>query len=368
MGNFPYKYCAKEQKKAMQINKWGCYLRLFELHLRSNSDNPLQTMKNMTRIPSFIILAGLACTFIFLSSNKAQEPQDNNRAQRQMSNVLPPEIPTSITFAGDVIDLTLQDRRERMDKEMLSFTYSHINTTLIIKRANRLFPIVEPILKECGVPDDFKYLMIIESNGDPESLSPSKAGGLWQFLEKTGREYGLEVNDEIDERYHTEKATRAACKYLQDSYEAFGDWLTVAASYNCGRANVTKRQESQKEQKAIDLVLPDETSRYIFRLMAVKTLLQNPAKYGFMLRSSDLYPVIPIECEMEASGATIDWADFAKQHGLTFMQLREANRWIRRATHNNKTGKKYKVQIPNKDALRYDPAETKAHNPNWVIE
>ena len=215
-------------------------------------------MKNRTRISSFIILAGLVCSAILLSSNKAQEPQDGNRAQRVMPNVFPPEIPTSMVFAGDTIDLTQQDRRERMDKEMLSFTYSHINTMLIIKRANRLFPVVEPILNECGVPDDFKYLMIIESNGDPEAFSPSKAGGLWQFLEKTGREYGLEVTDEIDERYHTEKATRAACKYLKDSYELYGDWLTVAASYNTGRTNVAKRKERQKEERAINLVLPDD--------------------------------------------------------------------------------------------------------------
>ena len=327
-------------------------------------------MKNRTRISSFIALAGLVCIAIFMSSNKVQEPNNSSKTdtQREMPKVFPPEIPRSVNFAGETIDLTLQDRRERMDKEMLSFTYSHINTMLIIKRANRLFPIVEPILKECGVPDDFKYLMIIESNGDPEALSPSKAGGLWQFLEKTGRDYGLEVNDAIDERYHTEKATRAACQYLKDSYEIFGDWITVAASYNTGRANVTKRQERQKEQKAIDLVLPDETSRYIFRLMAVKTIFENPAKYGFILHSSDLYPVIPVKREVEASGATIDWADFAKQHGLTFMQLHEANHWIRRTTYTNKAGKKYKVQIPDKNALRYNPADTKAHNPNWVIE
>ena len=325
-------------------------------------------MKNRRRTSSFIILAGLLCLAFFLSSNKAQEPQDNSHTPRLMPNAFSPEIPTSITFAGDVIDLTLQDRRERMDKEMLSFTYSHINTMLIIKRANRLFPIVEPILEECGVPDDFKYLMIIESNGDPEAVSPSKACGLWQFLEKTGRDYGLEVTEEIDERYHTEKATRAACKYLKDSYEIFGDWLTVAASYNTGRANVIKRQERQKEQRAIDLVLPDETSRYIFRLMAVKTIFECPAKYGFMLRSSDLYPTIPIEREVIVNSAVIDWPNFAKKHGLTFLQLREANHWIRRTTLNNKTRKKYKVLIPYKDAMRYDTAKTKAHNPNWVVE
>ena len=325
-------------------------------------------MKYKLPITPFTIFIALVGIIIFLSSNTTCAPVENKGIQRRMQDVFPPAIPTHTVFAGDTIDLTQQDRRERMDKEMLSFTYSHINTMLIIKRANRLFPIVEPILAECGVPDDFKYLMLIESNGDPEALSPSKAGGLWQFLEKTGREYGLEVTEEVDERYHTGKATLAACKYLKDSYEIFGDWLTVAASYNTGRNNVTKRRERQKEQKAIDLVLPDETSRYIFRLMAVKTIFECPAKYGFILRSSDLYPAIPIEREVTASGAVIDWPDFAKKHGLTFLQLRETNHWIRRTTLNNKSGKTYKVLIPNKDALRYNPADTKAHNPVWVTE
>lgn len=325
-------------------------------------------MKHKATITSSIAFAALVGCAIFLSSNKAQEPQKNNDAGHDIANVFQPTVPASIVFAGDTIDLTQQDRRERMDKEMLSFTYSHINTMLIIKRANRLFPIVEPILKECGVPDDFKYLMIIESNGDPEALSPSKAGGLWQFLEKTGREYGLEITEEIDERYHTGKATRAACRYLKDSYELYGDWLTVAASYNTGRTNVTKRRERQKEEKAINLVLPDETSRYIFRLMAVKTIFENPAEYGFRLRSSDLYPPIAIEREVAVNSTTVDWADFAKKHGLTFLQLREANHWIRRTTLTNKNHKKYRVQIPDAKALRYNPEKTKAHNPNWVVE
>jgi hypothetical protein len=327
-------------------------------------------MKNRTRISSFIALAGLVCIAIFMSSNKVHEPNNSSKTgtQREMPKVFPPEIPRSVNFAGETIDLTLQDRRERMDKELLSFTYAHTNTMLIIKRANRLFPIVEPILKEYGIPDDFKYLMIIESNGDPEAISQAKAGGLWQFLERTGRDYGLEINDRIDERFHIEKATRAACKFLKDSYRMFGDWITVAASYNTGRANITKRQESQKENKAINLVLPNETSRYIFRLMAAKTILENPARYGFILRSSDLYPPIPIKRIAVASGDTIDWADFAKEHGLTFMQLHEANHWIRRTYHYNRAGKLYKVQIPSKSALRYNPSKTKAHNPKWVIK
>ena len=326
-------------------------------------------MKNKARISSFIISITLACIVTFLSCDKKEECIIyNNQEQCEISKVFPPETPTSITFAGRKIDLTSHDRRERMDLEMLSFTYSHINTILMIKRANRLFPIIEPILKEYGVPDDFKYLMIIESNGNPEARSPAKAAGLWQFLERTGREYGLEVNHEIDERYHIEKATRAACKYLKDSYNIFGDWITVAASYNTGRANIAKRQENQKEKKAINLLLPNETSRYIFRLMAVKTIFENPAKYGFMLRKSDLYPSIPIKREVVVSGTPIDWANFAKKHGLTYLQLCEANHWIRHSIHKNYAGKAYKVQIPDKKALRYNPEQIKAHNPNWVVE
>lgn len=325
-------------------------------------------MKEKARISSLAAVATLICVIIFVSSNKAPESTQPPKEGSRVGNTYPIDIPTSTTFAGEVIDLTLQDRRERMDKELLSFTYSHINTLLIIKRANRLFPIVEPVLKECGVPDDFKYLMVIESNGDPEAVSPSKACGLWQFLEGTAKEYGLEVNKEVDERYHIEKATRAACEYLKESYEIFGDWLTVAASYNTGRANITKRQERQKQQKAIDLVLPDETSRYMFRLMAVKTIFENPAKYGFILRSNDLYPVIPAVQEVIVKGNINSWADFAKSHGITFRELREANHWIRWTELTNKNKRSYKVQIPDKNALRYNPAETKAHNPNWVIE
>ena len=152
--------------------------------------------------------------------------------KKEVSGTVSPQVPRSVIFAGESISLTAQDRHERMDREILSFTYSHINTMLMIKRANRLFPIVEPILKRCGVPDDFKYLMIIESNGDIEARSPAGAGGLWQFLEKTGREYKLEVNGEVDERYNIEKATEAACSYLKESYAKYKDWITVAASYN----------------------------------------------------------------------------------------------------------------------------------------
>lgn len=318
-------------------------------------------------LSSGILLAAFTATLITLSS-ASNTDKEEHKAKLQTNGTYSPQVPRSIVFAGQKISLTAQDRHERMDREILSFTYSHINTMLIIKRANRLLPIVEPILKECNVPDDFKYLMLIESNGDIEARSPAGAGGLWQFLEKTARDYGLEVNGEIDERYNIEKATRAACEYLKESYAKYKDWLTVAASYNTGRANVDKRVSAQKESKAINLVLLPETSRYIFRLMAAKTVLENPKDYGFTLHSCDLYPQLPIAKTIKIDGNVTSWADIAKQHGLTYLQLREANPWIRSAALNNKNNKVYEVKIPDAKALHYNPQETKAHNSNWVVK
>ena len=278
-----------------------------------------------------------------------------------------PELPKSVIFAGEEITLTQHDRRERMDREILAFTYSHINTLLQIKRANRLFPIVEPILKECGIPDDFKYLMIIESNGDIHARSAVGAAGLWQFMEKTGREYGLEVNNYVDERYHIEKATRAACKYLQKSYDEFGNWMTVAASYNAGTANISKRVESQKEDNAINLVLVPETSRYLFRLLAAKTIFADPVAYGFIINKSDLYPPLKIKKSITISKPVSSWADIAKKHKLTFLQLREANPWMRSSTMPNSARKSYTVLIPDAEALHYDPKKTQPHDYKWII-
>lgn len=345
----------------------------FELSSRSFSRGDIL----MTKIKPFSITAAIA-TLLFIpllftsatvhDGNEAEKHDKKENHVEKLTDNRTPQIPKSATFAGEEIDLTPQDRRERMDREMLSFCYSHINTMLQIKRANRLFPIVEPILKECGIPDDFKYLMIIECNGDVEARSSAGAAGPWQFLERTGREYGLEVNGEIDERYHLEKATRAACKYLKASYEEYGDWLTVAASYNTGRANVTKRINAQKEKKAIDLVLLPETSRYIFRLMAVKEIFSDPKAYGFILHSSDLYPIIPIARSITINGAVSSWADIAKKNGLTYLQLHEANPWIRSASMTNKNRRTYMVRIPDTEALRYDPSQTRAYDSRWVVE
>jgi Soluble lytic murein transglycosylase and related regulatory proteins (some contain LysM/invasin domains) len=283
------------------------------------------------------------------------------------SVVTSPQVPTSVDFAGQTIDLSRADLHERMDREILAFTYSHQLTMLMLKRANRIFPIVEPLLKECGVPDDLKYLMVIESNLDPGIVSRAGAAGLWQFMPATGREYGLEVNDNIDERYHIEKATRAACSYLKKQYRQFGDWMTVAASYNGGPGGVKSKQAAQGVESAMDMYLVEETSRYMFRILTAKLVFSDPRRYGFVLRSEDLYPYIPPKDTVTVTTPIADLAAFARQHGVSFAQLKADNLWLRENSLNNKSGRTYSLKIPDGKALFYNPRETRAHDRRWVI-
>ena len=283
------------------------------------------------------------------------------------SVVTSPQVPTSVDFAGQTIDLSRADLHERMDREILAFTYSHQLTMLMLKRANRIFPIVEPLLKECGVPDDLKYLMVIESNLDPGIVSRAGAAGLWQFMPATGREYGLEVNDNIEERYHIEKSTRAACSYLKKQYRQFGDWMTVAASYNGGPGGVKSKQAAQGVESAMDMYLVEETSRYMFRILTAKLVFSDPRRYGFVLRSEDLYPYIPPKDTVTVTKPITDLAAFARQHGVTFAQLKNENLWLRESSLNNKSGRTYSLKIPDGKALFYNPRETKAHDRRWVI-
>ena len=278
-----------------------------------------------------------------------------------------PTVPASVTFAGQTVDLRRADLRERMDRELLAFTYSHQLTLLMLKRANRYFPVIEPLLKEGGLPDDLKYLMVIESNVDPGIKSPAGAAGFWQFMPATAREYGLEVNDNIDERYHIEKSTRAACQYLKKSYARYNDWMTVAAAYNGGPGGISKKQAEQGVQSALDMLFVEETSRYMFRLLAAKLVFENPAAYGFKLRAEDLYPYIPPREEITVTTTVNDLAAFAREHGVTYAQLKAENLWLRQSSLANKSGRTYKVKIPDEKALFYNPKETqwclpKGHN------
>lgn len=261
-----------------------------------------------------------------------------------------PSVPKMIVFAGDTIRFDRQDIYERMDRELISFTYMHTNSTLMLKRSERIFAKVVPILRANGVPEDLKYLMAIESNFDPKALSSAGAAGLWQFTKSTAKEYGLEVSSEVDERYHIEKETVAACKCLLKAYDKYGDWMTVAASYNGGQNGISKRIENQRQRKAMDLWLVEETSRYMFRILAAKMFFEDPTSFGFYVREKDKYPVEPKPKEtVSVSGPIENLVDFAEEHGIRYATLKGANLWLRDSKLTNKAGKTYEIVIPRED-------------------
>ncbi len=253
-------------------------------------------------------------------------------------------FPTSIDFAGESTPLQISDVRERLDRELLINANLDATTLLIIKRANRAFPVIEPILQRYGVPDDFKYLAVIES-ALVNAVSPAGARGVWQFMPITAKEEGMEVNDIIDERYHLEKSTEAACKYLLDAKAKFGSWTLAAASYNGGMNGVTKQIEIQKVSNYYDLLLNDETSRYVFRILALKEIMKNPEKYGFIIDPLELYPILPTKLISVDSSIT-DLATFAKSQGINYKILKIHNPWLRDKKLTNLNRKKYEIEIP----------------------
>ena len=277
------------------------------------------------------------------------------------------DIPDRVEFAGMVIPLARYDMRERYDREQMSFVYSHASTMLAIKRANIYFPIIEPILKECGIPNDFKYLAFVESNFNPRAVSTAKAAGIWQFMPETGKEFDLEVSDSVDERYHIIKSTRAACRYLQDAYKIFGNWICVAASYNTGMSRISRQQKLQSTENCFDLLLIEETSRYMFRLLAIKEILRDPQKYGFYIKRQHLYPPIRTY-EVVVSESIDNWAEFARNMGITYAQLRDFNLWIRGNKLENKANKIYTVRIPRREDLNFNPRRITVYQENWVVD
>lgn len=253
-------------------------------------------------------------------------------------------FPVSVDFAGENTPLNISDVRERFDRELLVNANLHSSTILIIKRANRIFPIMEPILKKYGVPDDFKYLAVIESNLT-NAVSPAGARGIWQFMPATARENGMEVTETVDERYHLEKATEAACKYLIQAKEKFGNWTLAAAAYNGGTAGVNKQIESQKVASYYDLLLNEETSRYVFRILALKEIMKTPANFGFNISSEELYNYIPTK-KVEVDSSITNLASFAIGQGINYKILKIHNPWLRDTKLLNPNKKKYEIEIP----------------------
>ncbi len=262
------------------------------------------------------------------------------------SHQMPPAVPSYVVFAGDTVRLDRSDLRERMDRELIAFTFSHTNSLLMLKRSERIFRQIVPILKLNGIPEDLKYLMAIESNLDPKALSSAGAAGLWQFMKTTAREMGLVVDNEVDERYNIEKETAVACKFLKDSYEKYGNWMTAAASYNAGKGGISKRLADQKETTALNLWMFEETSRYMFRILTAKLFFENPQAFGFRLEEFEKYPYLTPKEEVTVSGSIPSLVDFAKEHGVSYMQLKEANLWLRDSRLVNAAKRTYKIIIP----------------------
>ncbi len=253
-------------------------------------------------------------------------------------------IPDTLSFSGEKIPLDIFYVREALDRELSVNTYWHSSTLQLIKKAHRWFPMFDSILESKGIPSDFKYLSVIES-GLSNVVSPAGATGYWQFMKSTAKEYGLEVNNEIDERYNIKKSTEAACEYLLKSYKEYQDWTLVAAAYNAGNNGIRKQLEKQKSSSYFDLLLNEETSRYIYRILAIKLIFENPENYGFYIEPDEFYKPIPTRTIL-INGKVESWADFAVEQGISYKLLKYFNPWLREGKLKNKQRKTYVILIP----------------------
>lgn len=307
-------------------------------------------MNFLSKIGLAVVLLGVAWLCTDATQNTQQTVGDTSDKMGETLlndyNVYALEIPEHLDFAGEEVPLTDPDIRERMDRELLVNTYWQSNALLIFKRANKYFPIIEPLLKQYGIPDDFKYLAIAESALENNS-SPAGAAGFWHFMKATGKEYGLEINEYVDERYNLELATKVAADYLKDAKNKFGSWTLAAAAYNAGNGGINKQLTRQKVEGYYDLLLNSETSRYVFRILAFKEILSNPKKYGFNFREKDLYQTIPTY-KVKVDTSVSDFADFAKKHDINYKILKIHNPWLRESYLKNASGKEYFIEIPEK--------------------
>jgi hypothetical protein len=278
---------------------------------------------------------------------------------------LSPEVPSQVTFCDHTLELKRYNMHEGLDRELSSFTYYHSTTLLLFKRANRYFPVIEPILKANGIPDDFKYLAVIESHLDPNAVSPAHAAGMWQLLASTAREYGLTVTSAVDERCHVQRSTEAACLYLKDAYAKYGDWVTVALSYNAGMGRISSEMGRQQVASALNLWLVEETSRYVYRILAVKQIFEHPCKYGFVLTVENLYKPFVYE-EVTVSDDIPDLAAYAREQGVTYADLKRFNPWLK-DTGLKVAGKSFVLHIPRRESVSSETPNRTAHDMHWIV-
>lgn len=301
-------------------------------------------LKISTRFSRLFIVLSVVSILPFTACSSTTSQAPDTLGTHLFTSV---ELPNKLTFAGEKVPLEYFDVRENLDRELLSTVYFHSQTIRYIKNAPRYFSIIEPILKSHGIPEDFKYLAVAESGFDPRAVSPSKAVGLWQILEASAKENGLEINAEVDERYHIEKSTEAACRILKSAYDRFGSWSLVAAAYNGGRTRVVSQMNNQKVRSYYDLLFVEETTRYVFRILSFKLVMEDPEKYGFSVEKDQFYPIIETK-SVEVKGPVSDWADFALENGINYKILKMFNPWLRDTLLKNPTRKTYILKIPEK--------------------
>ncbi len=314
-----------------------------------------------------IILASLAIAgeaFIF-ATRKQDADEVHCRAIQAGYHIYAPPMPDTLSFCGERVPLNLYYVRESLDRELVSNMYYQSSTLFYIKRAVRFFPTIERVLREEKVPQDLKYLCVAES-GLQCVTSSAGAVGYWQFMKTTGQKYGLEIGDDVDMRNHLEASTRAACRYLKDLKRRFGGWTEAAAAYNCGENGLGRRLDAQQQSSYYDLLLNQETQRYVFRILAIKLIMQNPTAYGYHVRRCDTYPELPTT-EVELTGQNVDLVQFAADNGTSYKMLRSHNPWLTASTLKNKSNKTYKVRIPTKKGTEYNTIIRGKHD-TTVIE
>ena len=298
---------------------------------------------SLTKLTITFSLIAICVISYGLFINSATEQKQVSEAIRLYNS--PVEIPASVEFAGEKIPLENFDVRESLDRELLVNSYFQSQTILYLKKSKRYFHLIEPILKKNNIPDDFKYLSLAESGFQERIVSPSGAVGLWQLMKKAATENGLEINNEVDERYDMKKSTEAACLYLNHSYQHYGSWISVAASYNAGISGIKRQAELQDSKNYFDLLLNDETSRYVYRILALKLIMENPEKYGFKVSEEEKYPIISCK-EVTLSGSVTNFAEYAHKLGVNYKILKYFNPWLRQSYLKNPSRNSYQLKIP----------------------
>ncbi len=314
----------------------------------------MKVLKNILMLLGVVLVVS---TLVFaVQQSKGVDTNDSDDKDKRVSEgyrISAIDIPKDLNFAGEKVPLDDPEVLERVDREFLVNTYWQSNAILLMKRAHKYFPIIEPILAKNGIPDDFKYLAVAESGLD-NVVSRAGATGFWQIMKATGKQYGLEINANVDERYHLEKSTEVACRYLNKYKKKYGNWTLAAASYNAGTGSIDKYLGIQQVDAYYDLLLGQETGRYVFRIMAIKEILSHPEKYGFDIETEDLYDAVP-SFKVEVDKPVLSFATFAKQYEINYKILKRHNPWLREAHLNNKSRKKYTIEIPNKGFYKTGP-------------